>query len=96
MAHSHLQHLLSPERTFDGPEDPTVLKSPRNGLYAHRAQADRISPKRPGVEPPATPPPAGFFPPLLREGLRRKELAGVSREGDGSKRPVSLYPSKPP
>src|SRR3954451_12038150 len=39
-----------------------------NGLFPHRGQVDRASLQRPGVEPPATPPPAGFLPPLLRGG----------------------------
>src|SRR5215203_667281 len=49
------------------------VKSPRNGLYAHRGQADWASLERPGALTPATPPPAGFFPPLLRRRLRRNE-----------------------
>ena len=41
----------------EGPEGCRGERSTKNALYAHRAQADRSSPNRPGALTPDTPPP---------------------------------------
>jgi hypothetical protein len=43
------------------------VKGPRNGLYAHRAQADRVSLKRSGVEAPDFPSPSWFLSAAISE-----------------------------
>jgi hypothetical protein len=52
-------------------------RSLQNGLYPPRGQADRASGSRPGVETPDTPPSAGYFPPLLREGVAAERIQGL-------------------
>ena len=72
-----LERVRSRGEGSRGPWGLTGYTSIQCGLYAHRGQADRGSLKRPGVDPPATPPPAGFFPPRLREGVAAEIIQGL-------------------
>src|SRR5215207_8095496 len=68
-------HTFVPdERVLEGSGGLTGKTTAQIGLYAHRCQDNRGLVIDPGCRTPATPPPAGFFPPLLREGVAAERI----------------------
>jgi hypothetical protein len=83
-----LNVVVAEVQTLDDPRDLTEQLTAQTGFYTHRGLDDRTSSDRPGVESPATPPPAGTFRRFLAH-------AGLSRFGAPGSSLILLGPVYP-
>jgi hypothetical protein len=77
---SRLKRLRSRRIGAWGRGAPTRYSKPSTQLLRASSPGERASQERPGVEHPATPLPAGFFPPLLREGVAAERISTLGDE----------------